>query len=160
MTSEAEAGSGVAAIPGHDGDPGRQVWTTRPNADTCEEFRASAAPPHSLFETRAECESWVVGRECNPGFCFDGCNGVNCNATGTQATQSLEECIVEVRATIEFQAASPAPVGSPPPALAKAERELERALPAPARKVFVVGHAANDEAATEEGREQLRLQRA
>lgn len=84
MTSDPEEPRepGVSSIPGHDGDPARQVWTTSPNLDTCEQFRASEAPPHSLFETAAECQAWVARRKCKPGLCFDGCNGVSCDATG------------------------------------------------------------------------------
>lgn len=70
------------------------------------------------------------------------------------------ECIVEVTTTIEFQQASLATVGSPPSELAKVEPALEAALEAPGRKVLVIGHAADEEAETEDGREKLRTQRA
>lgn len=73
---------------------------------------------------------------------------------------TLLACFVEVAATIEFQQASSEPVGSPPPELAKVKRALEEALEAPRRKVFVIGHATNEETETEDGREKLRAQRA
>ena len=146
--------------PDHEGPPERRVWTTGPNVDACEEFLASEAPPHSLFDSRAQCDAWVSERICTPGMCFDGCNTVSCDGTGMEGQQTLLACFVEVTAAIEFRASSAEPVASPPPGFAAVQAELARALEARGRKVLVIGHVEDAEAATEEGREQLRLRRA
>lgn len=157
LTSDPEAGPVVLAPqppPRRWGNTGR-VWTTRPNADTCEEFRVKEAPPHSLFGSRAQCEAWVSERRCAPGTCFDGCNTAHCDATGMVGAMTLVECSVQVAATVEFPPTSLEPVLASRPPFAAIVEDLARALEAPARKLIVVGHAGNDEATTNEAREAL-----
>lgn len=151
-----EASSG-----GHVEAPERRVWTTQSEADACEEFRVSEAPPYSQFDTRSECEAWVGERACRPGFsCFDGCNTVSCDPTGMHLRTTLVDCRLLMPETIEFQFAALTPKGSPPPKLAAIQAALAQVLEAPSRKVIVIGHAGDAEARTSEARDRLAVGRA
>lgn len=77
-----------------------------------------------------------------------------------ERASTLMACAIQVTATVEFQLASLQPVPTPWPELAALAEELARALEAPSRKVLVIGHAGNDEAATLEPREALAAGRA
>lgn len=139
----------------------RHVWTTRPDADACDEFRVTEAPAYSQFDTRAECEAWVARRSCRPGFsCFDGCNTHVCDPTGMHETTTLVDCRMQVAATIEFHYASLVLVGSPPPELVPLQAALAQVLDAPHRKLIVVGHAGAAEAKTDAARVRLAARRA
>ncbi len=139
----------------------RRVWTTEPEQDTCQQFPASEAPPHSQFDTRSDCEAWVAERTCRPGFgCFDGCNTISCDPTGMHLRTTLVDCRLSMLETIEFRFASLVPKDSPPPQLAAIQATLARVLEVPARKVILIGHAGVAEANTPDARERLAAGRA